>query len=113
MATSKTTKSTKATAATKTATAKKTTSKKATTNKATTAKKTVEAREPQFVIEYANQRISTDDILKRIKDDLKNKGAKRTAANALDIYVQPENNDVYYVSNAGTVKELSGKIDLI
>ncbi len=100
------------------ATTKKTVTKTAKTAvKAKDAKATKSgasvSREPKFVIEYANQRITTDDILKRIKDDLKNKGAKRTATNALDIYVQPENNDVYYVSNAGTVKELTGKIDLV
>ena len=76
-------------------------------------KTTIEARAPRFIIEYANQRISTDDILKKIKSDLKSKGAKGTATKALDIYVQPENNDVYYVSNSGTVKEIAGKVDLM
>ena len=102
----------------KTATKTKSAVSKAKETKAVKSSKSTKSsasvsREPKFVIEYANQRITTDDILKRIKDDLKSKGAKRTASNALDIYVQPENNDVYYVSNAGTVKELTGKIDLV
>ncbi len=107
------TKATKSAASVKSASKTKA-AKVATTKKAATAKKTtVTARDPQFIIEYANQRISTDDILKKIKDDLKSKGAKSTATKALDVYVQPENNDVYYVSNSGTVKEITGKVDLI
>jgi hypothetical protein len=109
------TKATKSATSTKSASKTKAATKKVSAVKKTTpAKKTtITARDPQFIIEYANQRISTDDILKKIKDDLKSKGAKGTATKALDIYVQPENNDVYYVSNSGTVKEITGKVDLI
>ncbi|MDD5949223.1 MAG: DUF6465 family protein [Lachnospiraceae bacterium] len=108
------TKATTAKAEEKTVTkpvAKKTTAVKKTTAKKTTAAKTTKAAaKVGFFVEYGGQQVSQDDLMNKIKADLEAKGAKATALKAVDVYAQPENNVVYYVSNAGTAKEIKGEV---
>ncbi len=94
----------------KTTAVKKTTAAKKTTTKKAPAKKTAEKRENIFEIQYEDNNVRQADIVARVNEALKAQGAKPAALKNVDIYVIPTKNEVHYVSNAGTAKELTGCI---
>lgn len=63
-----------------------------------------------FYYEYGGQRISQAAVQKAIREDLKSRGLKRFVVKTLDVYVQPENNAIFYVANAATTREVKGEI---
>ncbi len=106
----KTEKKTSATAAKKTT--KKAATKK-TTAKKTTAKKTAKKAEIEhvFEIQYEGKNVSYADIKKMVDDKLVEQGAKPLGRKNVDIYVNPMESKVYYVSNAGKTSEIKGELE--
>ena len=96
------------TAAAKKEKAAKETTKKETTKKAatkTTAKKEVKVN---VTVEYKEDKVSQAEIVKKVNAKLKEMGVAQTSVRRLELYVQPENNKVYFVVNSGTKKEVCG-----
>ena len=102
----KTEKKTSATAAKKTT--KKAATKK-TTAKKTTAKKT--AKKAEIEIQYEGKNVSYADSKKMVDDKLVEQGAKPLGRKNVDIYVNPMESKVYYVSNAGKTSEIKGELE--
>ena len=103
-----------ATSATKTSVDSKTTTKNETakeeptkkTTAKTTAKKEVKVN---VTVEYKEGKVSQAEIVKKVNAKLKEMGVAQTSVRRLDLYVQPENDIVYFVVNSGTKKEVCGE----
>ena len=50
-------------------------------------------------VEYKENKVCTDDIIKKIKEDWVNKGLKVKDIKTLNIYVKPEDEMIYYKLN--------------
>ena len=101
-----------------TAAAKKETAAKETTKKTTkkeTATKTAAKKDVKVnvTVEYKEGKVSQAEIIKKVNAKLKEMGVAQTSVRRLELYVQPENNKVYFVVNSGTKKEICDECECL
>ena len=52
-----------------------------------------------IVVQYQNSDRTTEDILKRIKEDALSHGVSESDFQKIDVYIKPEEHKVFYVVN--------------
>ncbi|SDB24546.1 MULTISPECIES: DUF6465 family protein [unclassified Butyrivibrio] len=52
-----------------------------------------------IVVQYQNSDRTTDDILKKIKEDALSHGVSEADFQKIDVYIKPEEHKVFYVVN--------------
>ena len=65
-----------------------------------------------IILEYAEKDYADTDIFAKARDAWKKAGNKKADLRTMDMYIKPEENQVYFVGNASKKDECSGSFAL-
>lgn len=63
------------------------------------------------IVQFNEQNIIAEDIVKTVKEDMKAQGVKVTQIETLDMYLNVTESKVYYVANMKDGTEIKGSVE--